>query len=67
MTLTGGNAAIRDRKPQLVRLRGATSWTASFIGRFETIDQERRPAVRDGLEHSAIVFVLRRVADSVDS
>jgi len=66
MNMTGGNAAIRDRSPELFLFVERQSGQHEFLGRFELVDMERRQAVRDGRESSAIVFVLRKVADVVE-
>jgi hypothetical protein len=66
MNLTGGNAAIRDRSPHLFLFVERRPGQHEFLGRFAFVELERRPATRDGRESSAIVFVLRRVADVVD-
>jgi hypothetical protein len=66
MNMTGGNAAIRDRSPELFLFVERQSGQHEFLGRFEFVDMERRQAVRDGRESSAIVFVLRKVADVVE-
>ncbi len=66
MNMTGGNAAIRDRSPNLYLFVQRRPGAYEFMGRFAFVNFERRPAVRDSLESSAIVFVLRRVASAVN-
>ncbi len=66
MTMSGGNAVIRDRSPGLYLFVERRSGVHEFLGRFECTQQETRPTARDGRLFSAIVFVLRRVAEVVD-
>jgi hypothetical protein len=66
MNMTGGNARIRDRSPNLFLFVERRPGQHEFMGRFAFVGFERRQAVRDGRESSAIVFVLRRVATVVD-
>jgi hypothetical protein len=65
MTMSGGNAKIVDRSPELYLFvqRGTAGY--EFLGRFECVRHERVPAIRDGREHNALVFTLECVADTV--
>lgn len=60
MSMTEGNAAIRDRSPELY-LFVATQGGHRFEGRFACDGFERELAVRDGQQFTAIVFRLSRV------
>jgi hypothetical protein len=60
MTMTGGNAAIRDRSPELY-LFVAASGGARFVGRCRVVGVDNEPTVRDGRQFMAIAFRLLRV------
>jgi hypothetical protein len=61
MLLSGGNAAILDRSPQIY-LFVRTPPGHRYLGRFLCLSTEQRPATRDGREYQAIVFHLRRIS-----
>jgi len=60
MAMTGGNAAIRDRSPELY-LFTATRGGARYEGRFRLNGTDHEPTVRDGRQFMAIAFRLSRV------
>ena len=59
MTMTGGNAAIQDRSPELY-LFVAAPGGHRFEGRFALESYGQEPAVREGRQFMAIVFQLVR-------
>ena len=59
MTMSGGNAAIVDRSPNLY-LFVAVDGGYRYEGRFAHVTHSIEPAVRDGAQLQAIVFVLSR-------
>ena len=65
MSLTGGNAALVDRSPNLYLFVNEGSGFHRFEGRFMLVDHERVAAEREGTIGEAIVFTLERVADEV--
>jgi len=66
MTMTGGNAAILSRSPNLYVFTGQSKGVYRFEGRFEYVTHFSKHAMRQGKRASALVFRLRRVADRVD-
>jgi hypothetical protein len=60
MTMTAGNAAIRDRSPEL-HLFVAAPGGHRYEGRFSCEGHELEPTVREGRQFTAIVFRLVRV------
>ena len=60
MLLTGGNAAILERTPEIY-LFVKQPPGHRYLGRYACRSQEHRQATRDGREHQAIVFHLSRV------
>lgn len=60
MTMTGGNAAIRDRSPELY-LFVAAHGGHRYVGRHALASTSTARAARDGREFQAIVFELRPV------
>ena len=61
MTMTGANAAIRDRSPEL-HLFTRFSDGYRYQGRFEVERVERERTEREDRQFEAIVFVLRRAS-----
>ena len=60
MTMTGGNAAIRDRSPEIHLFIAATGGYR-YEGRFRFEGYDIEATVRDGRQFNAIVFRLARV------
>ncbi len=59
MTMTGGNAAIRDRSPEIHLFISATGGYR-YEGRFRLEGYDIETTVRDGRQFNAIVFRLAR-------
>jgi hypothetical protein len=59
MTITGGNAAIRDRSPGL-HLFTKTARGHRYEGRFRCAGYARERAAREGREFTALIFRLER-------
>ena len=66
MKMSAGNAAIRDRSPDLYLFTQQERATYRFEGRFEYVDHLWESTTDGGPERLAIVFRLRRVADVVE-
>lgn len=59
MTLSGGNQAVLDRSPELYLFTEAACGQV-YRGRYMCLGWEEELATRDGQQHKAIVFRLRR-------
>jgi hypothetical protein len=66
MSLTGGNAAIIDRSPNLYLLPAVSKGLYRFEGAFEYLTHTMEWTKREGNPQRAIVFRLRRVSDTVE-
>lgn len=60
MLLTGGNLAIVERSPEIYLFVKVPNGHR-YAGVFACVREDRTPAVRDGREYSAIIFILERL------
>jgi hypothetical protein len=66
MTMTGGNAKIVERSPELYVFFERSAGLQEFQGVFAYEEHRLVPMTRDGRPATAIVFTLRKVTDRVD-
>jgi hypothetical protein len=66
MSLTGGNAAIINRSPNLYLFASQGKGSYRFEGAFEYLTHTTEWTQREGNQQRAIVFRLRRVSDAVE-
>jgi hypothetical protein len=66
MSMSGGNAAIIERSPNLYLFTSLGHGEYRFEGRMEYVEHSTEWTERAGKRQQAIVFRLRRVADRVD-